>query len=61
MHLLWRRDVMVRAQSEDVRDAVRGRGLCSGAGACAVRWATQRKISMMKRAVEVSRRVCLVR
>ena len=30
MHLLWRRDVMVRAQSEDVRDAVRGRRLCSG-------------------------------
>ena len=36
--MVWMRRVMVRAQSEDVRDALRGRGLCSGAGACAVRW-----------------------
>jgi uncharacterized protein with FMN-binding domain len=35
--MVWRRHVIVRAQSEDVRDAVRGRGLCSGALACAVR------------------------
>jgi hypothetical protein len=59
--MVWMRHVMVRALSEDVRDAVRGRGLCSGAGACALRWASPLKLSMMNRAVEVPRRVCLVR